>query len=110
VDVVWIVGSLLVGADVRVVDERHTVGGEHQCELLQIAGDDVTLGVHQRVEAEDQVDRSVRSDRQRRAVVDVEGDMHVAGEALAAVSDRGLGDVHPAGTNPWMRENSVTHH
>jgi hypothetical protein len=93
-DVVGVIGAGPVGAHVGVVDERHAVIGEHPRELPEVAGDDVGLRVDQGIEAEDEVDGAVSGDGQRSAVIDMEADMPVVGEALLAMGNGGVGEVN----------------
>jgi len=62
-------------------------------EFAQVGRDDVGLDVHQRVEAEREVDAAVGDHRQRLAVIREASHVRVRGEALLATLDAGGGDV-----------------
>ena len=79
-------GQRPVGADVRVVDEAHAVGCELARELIEIAAQHVRLSVHERVEAEDEVDRAVLDHVERAPIVHLVLDVVASGEALTAQS------------------------
>src|ERR1700722_18574184 len=57
-----------VAAEVGVVEERRTVGGEDPADLVKVGGDDVGLAVDERVETEHEVDGSIFRRGERPAV------------------------------------------
>ena len=80
-------------AEVRVVQERHTVGSEHPGQLIEIRAQDLGLDVHQRIEAERQVHGAVRHHGERPSVVAVELDVRLSLEAPPAHLHARLGHV-----------------
>lgn len=93
VDVVGVIAAGGIRAQIGVMQERDAVGRQDPAQLGQVSAHDRRLGMHQRVEAEHEVDRVVGGHGEGGPVVDEGADVRLAGEPLPAVRDRRLGDV-----------------
>src|SRR6266705_6156872 len=78
------------------MNEAFAAGFQFLPYLAQIRLHDLPLHMHERIEAEDKIDRIVGQHRQGATVVDITADMRIGGEAPATRLDAFYGGINNA--------------